>query len=363
MRVGIVEVASASPCRDTVRSTGYLSQGQLVNTDGARLCEYCRDDADLQHTSYIFITRAGVPWQMDTVTQTLEWFPEGSLHNMVHEELSGQACLKQRIFHADTPEDVMENVRLLFGQHFRGALTAQPMIRVLLAGSEEKEIQCMSQILRWLRGEQRARLSEYNTASNSLKLYLDFRVQAGGSSYDMLPTLDPRSHFLPHWRCTASAFILGSGVCDLTNVPCLVLCAGHQRRVCVCAGGEFSLDAILEAPLPDVRGSGSSTSVTRCDADREQHPTEVLQWPSFPADVRACLQWPELQVMAACLVTEQTMLACCPCLCRASWQVPSYSFKASMQASAKYILGICRSGEQGCTPVLPNMVHLAQASG
>ena len=76
--------------------------------------------------------------------------------------------------------------------------------------------------------------------------------------------------------------------------PCSKRQAGSVR-----AGGLLGLDEILNAALPDVHASGSSTSVKRRDPDREAHPTEVKRWESFPADVRECLQWPEVQVMPA----------------------------------------------------------------
>ena len=43
----------------------------------------------------------------------------------------------------------------------------------------------------------------------------------------------------------------------------------------------MSLEDFLNNSLPDIRVMGSSSSLMRCNSDREEHPTEVLQWPSF----------------------------------------------------------------------------------
>ena len=103
----------------------------------------------------------------------LEWFPEGTLYSVVHSKLGGQASLKQEILD-ETPEEVTADVRALFGRHFPGALKADPLVRVVLEGSEDKQDKQLSAILRWLRGDGRTRLSEYEEARNSLKLYIDF---------------------------------------------------------------------------------------------------------------------------------------------------------------------------------------------
>ena len=115
---------------------------------------------------------------MSVTTQTLRWFPEGALFQLVHRELGTRGSIKQCIAD-ETPEDVLEELKLLFSKHSRAALSAQPIVRVLLVGSDKKQIKPLSAILRWLRGVQRARLAEYDADKACLPLFLDFVAEAG----------------------------------------------------------------------------------------------------------------------------------------------------------------------------------------
>ena len=115
--------------------------------------------------------------------QTLLWFPEGTLYNGLHKALGKEGNVQQSIAD-ETPEEVLEETKLLFALHSRAAVSAQPIVRVLLVGSDKTQIKPLSAILRWLRGDQRAVLAEYNASEKSLPLYLDFVPEAacGGKS-------------------------------------------------------------------------------------------------------------------------------------------------------------------------------------
>ena len=115
---------------------------------------------------------------VDLVTQQLLWVPKGALYQEIHDSLGKQGSIEQKLAD-ETPEEVLEELRLLCGKHSRAALSAQPVVRVLLAGSDERQIKPLSAILRWLRGNQCDRLVEYDAAGDSLPLYLDFVAQAG----------------------------------------------------------------------------------------------------------------------------------------------------------------------------------------
>ena len=115
---------------------------------------------------------------MDITTQTLRWFPEGALLQLVHKGLCNQGSIKQGIAD-ETLEEVLEELKLLFSKHSRAALSGQPIVRVLLVGSDKKQIKPLSAILRWIRGSQRARLAEYDADKDSLPLYIDFVAEAG----------------------------------------------------------------------------------------------------------------------------------------------------------------------------------------
>ena len=115
---------------------------------------------------------------MRVATQTLRWFPEGALFQLVHKGLGTRGSIKQGIAD-ETPEEVLEELRLLFSEHSKAALSVQPIVRVLLVGSDKKQIKPLSAILRWLRGAQRARLAEYDADKGCLPLFIDFVDEAG----------------------------------------------------------------------------------------------------------------------------------------------------------------------------------------
>ena len=192
--------------------------------------------------------------QMNVQRQTLEWFPYGALHTLFHDKFSGQSSLEQQI-DDETPEEVMQEVQQLFGEHFSNALTAQPIVRARFAGSEDKMIKPISYILQKLRGEERAMLQEYNEASNSLKLHLDF----AGETHSCLkkhPSVwapnhigSPLVHACPQHLSPDPRFCHTGGVpplrlvmCDLTGVPRLLLCAGIP--VASMAGGWVFVQAL-----------------------------------------------------------------------------------------------------------------------
>ena len=131
---------------------------------------------------------------MGVTTQTLNWFPEGALFKRVLKGLCHHGSIKQGIAD-ETPEEVLEELRLLFCEHSRAALSVQPIVRVLLVGSDKKQIKPLSAILRWLRGAQRARLSEYHADKDSLPLFIDFVAKPGEARCGMHASTGPSSYW------------------------------------------------------------------------------------------------------------------------------------------------------------------------
>ena len=131
---------------------------------------------------------------MRVATHTLQWFPEGALFKLVHRGLGSHGSIKQCIAD-ETPEEVLEELKLLFSKHSRAALSAQPIVRVLLVGSDKKQIKPLSAILRWFRGAQRARLAEYDADKDTLPLFLDFVAEAGEARCGMHASTGPSSYW------------------------------------------------------------------------------------------------------------------------------------------------------------------------
>ena len=131
---------------------------------------------------------------MNVTTQLLRWFPEEVLFQLVHKGLGSHGSIKQSIAD-ETPEEVLEELTLLFSEHLRVALSAQPIVRVLLVGCDKMQIKPLSAILRWLRGAQRARLAEYDADKDTLPLFLDFVAEAGEARCGMHASTGPSSYW------------------------------------------------------------------------------------------------------------------------------------------------------------------------
>jgi hypothetical protein len=124
---------------------------------------------------------------MCLATLTLRWIPEGTLHKKTRRRIGEESSLDQEI-EDESPEEILSELRLLVGKIFSGALTAQPQVRVMLTGNDNKQIKPISAIIRWLRGDQRCRLAEYDAANDILPLYLDFVTEAGESHGPRVPS-------------------------------------------------------------------------------------------------------------------------------------------------------------------------------
>lgn len=114
------------------------------------------------------------------MTQTLRWLPEGALHKKIRKQLGEETSIDQEIGD-ETPEEILDELRLLFSKYFGDALSSKPQVRVLLGGNDEKQTKPISAIVRWLRGEHRNKLTEYDEVNTSLPLYLDFVAEPGES--------------------------------------------------------------------------------------------------------------------------------------------------------------------------------------
>ncbi|CAL8462118.1 g1649 [Coccomyxa elongata] len=68
------------------------------------------------------------------MTQTLKWFPEGALHKKIRKQLGEDTSTDQEIGD-ETPGENLDELRLLVGKHFSGALSSKPQVRILLDGS------------------------------------------------------------------------------------------------------------------------------------------------------------------------------------------------------------------------------------
>ena len=88
----------------------------------------------------------------------------------------------QELVGDDTPEEVMEGVRLHYGKAYPSALTWQPVIRVELVSSGKRTIKPLSAMLRWVRGNHRDVLAEWDERG-TLPLYLEDLTPAPGESY------------------------------------------------------------------------------------------------------------------------------------------------------------------------------------
>ncbi|CAL8465789.1 g5325 [Coccomyxa elongata] len=59
------------------------------------------------------------------MTQTLKWFPEGALHKKIRKQLGEDTSIEQEIGD-ETPGENLDELRLLVGKHFSGALSSKP---------------------------------------------------------------------------------------------------------------------------------------------------------------------------------------------------------------------------------------------
>ncbi|CAL8464201.1 g3736 [Coccomyxa elongata] len=59
------------------------------------------------------------------MTQTLKWFPEGALHKKIRKQLGEDTSIDQEIGD-ETPGENLDELRLLVGKHFSGALSSKP---------------------------------------------------------------------------------------------------------------------------------------------------------------------------------------------------------------------------------------------
>ena len=109
------------------------------------------------------------------------------MHKKTRRRIGEESSLDQEI-EDESPEEILSELRLLVGRIFSGALTAQPQVRVMLTGNDNKQIKPISAIIRWLRGDQRCRLAEYDAANDILPLYLDFVTDAGESHCPRVPS-------------------------------------------------------------------------------------------------------------------------------------------------------------------------------
>ena len=66
--------------------------------------------------------------------------------------------------------------------------------------------------------------------------------------------------------------------------------------MCLVVDGKITFDELVGAALPDVKVSGSSRSAKDKDPDRQTHPTRVLPYENYNADVRRRLQQPDVEV-------------------------------------------------------------------
>ena len=77
------------------------------------------------------------------------------------------------------------------------------------------------------------------------------------------------------------------------------------------ADGTLTFNEMLNSPLPKVLGTGVSGSVRHRDKDKGTHPTQVLHWESFSAEVGTFLQLLDIQVIPACLCNVCKTLGLC----------------------------------------------------
>lgn len=114
---------------------------------------------------------------------TLQWIPEGSWEKRLHKPLGGDISLFQELIGDETAEEVIDEVRLHYGSAYPPALTGQPVIRVVMVSSGQRAIKPLSAVLRWVRGTHRGVLEEFDEASGTLPLYLEYLAPGAGESY------------------------------------------------------------------------------------------------------------------------------------------------------------------------------------
>lgn len=73
------------------------------------------------------------------------------------------------------------------------------------------------------------------------------------------------------------------------------------RQAVLPAGNEWSLDELLNAPLPEHPAARRSISVSHKDKDRCTHPTFVQHWVHWEKDVKNRLQEADIAVRCPCL--------------------------------------------------------------
>ena len=147
---------------------------------------------------------------MSTDPFTLHWIPVGTLQKRLQRTLGAGASLVQGLIGDETADEVMEQVKLHFGERYKPALTGQPVIRVEMVSSGSREIKPLSAVLRWIRGDGRHSLGELDVDDGELPLYLDFiaietgvshKTQSHGLRWEPLTVLVASCRLLHLCRC------------------------------------------------------------------------------------------------------------------------------------------------------------------